>query len=86
MAFFSFIALALGMIAATDAAVPRTAFAAIQVQRGSRAYRRRDVRAAAVRVERDRTPARPRFIVTSFRRLLAPLTGAASPRAPASRC
>lgn len=86
MTFFSLIALALGMIAATDAAVPRTAFAAIQVQRGLRASRRRDVRAAAVRVERDRTPARPPFVATTFRRFLAPLTGAASPRAPASRC
>lgn len=85
MTFFSLIALALGMIAATDAAVPRPAFAAIAIQRGSRASRRRDVRIASVRVERDRGESSSRFITTTFRRFLAPLTGAASPRAPAPR-
>jgi len=85
MTFFSLLALALGMIAATDAAAPRPAFAAISVQRGSRASRR-DVRAAAVRVERDHCAARPRFRSAAVRRFLAPLTGAASPRAPAARC
>jgi hypothetical protein len=85
MTFLSLLALALGMIAATDAAAPRPAFAAIQMQRGSRASRRH-VRVAAARVERDRIGARPRFRTTSFRRFLAPLTGAASPRAPASHC
>lgn len=86
MTFFSLIALAFGMIAAADAAVPRPAFAAMAIQRRSRAARRAVRGAATVRNEHGRDEGRPRFRTVAIRRILAPLTGAAAPRAPASNC
>ena len=84
MTFFSLIALALGMIAAADAAVPRPAFAAMSVQRGSRASRRAVRAAVTSRVERDHGARIARFAAMPVRRFFAPLTGAVAPRAPAS--
>jgi hypothetical protein len=84
MTFFSLIALALGMIAAADAAAPRPSFAAIAIQRGSRASRRAVRAAIADRAERGHGARAVRLGATAVRRFLAPLTGAVAPRAPAS--
>lgn len=86
MTFFSLIALAFGMIAAADAAVPRPGFVMMSVQRGSRASRRAVRAAVTSRVERDHGARVARFGTMRVRRFLAPLTGAAAPRAPASCC
>lgn len=85
MTLFSLIALAFGMMAAAaDAAVPRTSFAAVAVQGGSRRAMRRGLpgSASARAIARDRQQARPRFRTSPLRRIIAPLTGAATPRAP----
>lgn len=84
MTLFSLLALAFGMMtAAADAAVPRRSFAAIAVQRGSRAARRAHPGVAAARaMARERRQPRPRFHVSPLRRITAPLSGAATPRAP----
>ena len=74
-----FIAVALGLL--TDAAVSRPALASVAVARDSRRLQR--ARQTAVRFARDARVRRPVFAPVSVRRLLAPLTGAASPRAPA---
>ncbi|HYR28835.1 MAG TPA: hypothetical protein VEU30_10240 [Thermoanaerobaculia bacterium] len=88
MTFFSFLALALGMAAATADRVPRQTVVLIAVARGSR-------RAAAVRVE-ERVAARVSFpparhsrvrvaVHRPLRRLMAPLRGTAAPRAPGAQ-
>jgi len=74
-----FIAIALSLV--TDAAVSRPALASVAVARDSRRSQR--PRQTAVRFARDGRPRRPWFARVSVRRVLAPLTGAASPRAPA---
>ncbi|MDQ3279824.1 MAG: hypothetical protein M3Q69_00260 [Acidobacteriota bacterium] len=85
MTLFSLIALAFGMMAsAADAAMPRPAFAAIAIHRGSRPSRR-VVRAASRVIATTRSETRRRNALRPLRRMLAPLTGAAAPRAPASR-
>ena len=74
-----FIAIALGVL--TDAAVSRPALASVVVTRDAR--RSQQVRQTTVRFARDGRARRPGFAAMSVRRVLAPLTGAASPRAPA---
>lgn len=83
MTFFVFLAIVLGAI--TEAASVRPVFASVAVardsRRGQRAIRigrRRFVRAAGAQ--------RSYFASLPIRRFLAPLTGAAAPRAPASCC
>ena len=82
MTFFSLIALAFGMMAAAaDAAVPRPSFASIAVERRAARRRARGVAVvhAVVRVAR---PKKPLCQPIALRRIVAPLTGAATPRAP----
>ncbi len=74
-----FIAIALGLL--TDAAVSRPALASVAVARDSRRAQR--TRYASVRFARDGRSRRPYFAAVRVLRALAPLTGAASPRAPA---
>ncbi len=74
-----FIAVALGLL--TDAAASRPALASVAVARDSRRLQR--TRQTAVRCERDGRARRSWFAPPGIRRVLAPLTGAASPRAPA---
>jgi len=86
MTLFSFIALALGMAAATADRVPRQTVALIAVARASRAAARVDERTAV------RTPspavrhARVRPNHRALRPLVAPLRGAAAARAPGACC
>jgi hypothetical protein len=75
-----FIAIALGLL--TDAAAARPALASVAVVRDSRRSQR--ARQTGVRSARDGRPRRSFFDAVSVRRVLAPLTGAASPRAPTS--
>jgi hypothetical protein len=83
MTFLSLIALALGMIGAADAAAPRPSFAAIAISRASRAQRRALSRVVpARRIPRERSESKPQFRTSPLRRIVAPLTGAATPRAP----
>jgi hypothetical protein len=83
MTFLSLIALALGMIGAADAASPRPSFAAIAVSRASRAQRRALARAVpSRRIVHPRNETKPLFRTSPLRRIVAPLTGAATPRAP----
>jgi hypothetical protein len=77
-----FIAIALGLL--TDVAVSRPALASVVVVRDSRRSQR--ARQSAVRFARGGRAQRPSFAAVSVRRVLAPLTGAASPRAPARGC
>ena len=77
-----FIAIALGLL--TDAAVSRPALGSVAVARDSRRAQR--ARQTAVRFARDGRVRRPWFATLRVRRVLAPLTGAASPRAPAPAC
>ncbi|HEX6096142.1 MAG TPA: hypothetical protein VF432_07455 [Thermoanaerobaculia bacterium] len=77
-----FIAIALGIL--TDAAASRPALASVAVVRDSRRSQR--ARQPAVRFARDSRVRRPSFDTLSVRRVLAPLTGAASPRAPTRGC
>jgi hypothetical protein len=74
-----FIAIALSLL--TDAAVSRPALASVAVARDSRRSQR--PRQTTVRFARAGRMRRPWFARVSVRRVLAPLTGAASPRAPA---
>ncbi|HYI11984.1 MAG TPA: hypothetical protein VEK57_23215 [Thermoanaerobaculia bacterium] len=76
------IAIVLGAI--TEAASVQPVFASVAVARESRGARR-GMAVPTVRViaDRDRPLPRPRFRTLSLRRFLAPLTGAAAPRAPA---
>jgi len=74
-----FIAIALGLL--TDAAASRPAPASVTVSRDSRRSQRAGQ--TTVRFTRDGRARRPWFASISVRRVLAPLTGAASPRAPA---
>lgn len=74
-----FIAIVLGVL--TDAAVSRPVLASVAVARDSRRSQR--LRRAPARYSRDGRARRPWFAPVSVRRVLAPLTGAASPRAPA---
>ena len=74
-----FIAIAMGLL--TDAAVSRPALASVAVTRDSRRSRRAG--RTTVRFARNGRVRRPWFAPVSIGRILAPLTGAASPRAPA---
>ena len=74
-----FIAIALGLL--TDAAVSRPALASVAIARDSR--RSHKARQTAVRSARDGRARRPWFASVAIARVAAPLTGAASPRAPA---
>lgn len=74
-----FIAIALGLL--TDAATSRPALTSVAIARDSRRSQR--ARQTTVRFARDGRGRRPWFAPVSVRRVLAPLTGAASPRAPA---
>jgi len=82
MTFCFFIAIALGLL--TDAAASRPALASVAVARDSRRLQR--ARQSGIRFSRDGRARRPWFAAVSVRRVLAPLTGAASPRAPARGC
>ena len=83
MTLFSFIALALGMVAATADRVPRTGVALIAVARGSRATAQRLEQRTAGRTP---TPAaRPARIRPDHRPLrppVSPLRGSVAARAP----
>jgi hypothetical protein len=86
MTLVSLIALAFGMMAAAaDAAVPRPAFASIRLERRSRAIRRA-VASGSPRTQPRERLSKPRFMAAPCRRIIAPLSGAASPRAPAAHC
>lgn len=74
-----FIAIALGVL--TDAAVSGPVLASVAVAQDSRRAHR--VRQTTVRFSRNGRARRSAFAAISVRRILAPLTGAASPRAPA---
>jgi hypothetical protein len=76
------IAIVLGAI--TEAASVQPVFASVAVARESRGARR-GITIPAIRFTAglDRNPPRPRLRTLPLRRLLAPLTGAAAPRAPA---
>lgn len=76
-----FLAIVLGAI--TEAASVRPVFASVAVARDSRRGRRA-IRVAPARTARVAAPVRPSFSSIAVRRFLAPLTGAAAPRAPAS--
>ncbi|HYK03409.1 MAG TPA: hypothetical protein VE974_16745 [Thermoanaerobaculia bacterium] len=83
MTFFVFLAIVLG--AFTEAASVRPVFASVAVARDSRRGHR------AIRIGRTRfvrSASEPRSYLSSLpiRRFLAPLTGAAAPRAPAPCC
>ena len=86
MTLFSFIALALGMAAATAERVSRPTAALVAVSRASRASARVEQRAAvrtsfpAVRQARAANGHRP------LRRLASPLRGVAAARAPGACC
>jgi hypothetical protein len=86
MTLLSFIALALGMAAATADRIPRPNMARVAVTRASRASARVEQRptvrtpAPAVRHARLRGDSRPQ------RRPVAPLRGAAAARAPGVCC
>ena len=83
MSIAFFIAIALGVL--TDVAVTRPALASVAVARDSRRAQR-TLRPAAMRLARQARAARVSFPPLPTRRLIAPLTGAASPRAPAPHC
>jgi hypothetical protein len=81
MTFFVFLALVLGAI--TEAASVRPAFASVAVVRDSRRGQRA-IRIGRTRFVRSAGASRSSFSSFPVRRFLAPLTGAAAPRAPAS--
>jgi hypothetical protein len=83
MSLAFFIAIVLGAI--TEAASARPVFASVSVARESRIARRASG-AVAVRFAgvRSRAASRPRYRTSPLLRLVAPLTGAAAPRAPAA--
>jgi uncharacterized MAPEG superfamily protein len=83
MSIAFFIAIALGVL--TDVAVTRPALASVAVARDSRRAQR-TLRPAAMRLVRQARASRLSFPLLAVRRILAPLTGAASPRAPAPHC
>jgi hypothetical protein len=83
MSIFFFIAIALSVL--TDAATARPVLASVAVARDSRRAQR-TLRSAPVRFRRGDDVPRARFLPLAVRRILAPLTGAASPRAPAPHC
>jgi hypothetical protein len=83
MSICFFIAIALSVF--TEAATARPVLASVAVARDSRRAQR-TLRSAPVRFRRDDDAPRPRFLPLAIRRILAPLTGAASPRAPAPHC
>jgi len=83
MSIAFFIAIALGVL--TDAAVTRPALASVAVARDSRRAQR-TLRPAAIRFARQARAPRVSFPALTVRRILAPLTGAAAPRAPARCC
>ena len=83
MSICFFIAIALGVL--TEATASRPVLANVAVARDSRRSQR-NLRVPAVRFARPGDAPRPSFVPLSIRRILAPLTGAASPRAPAAHC
>ena len=86
MTLVSFIALALGMAAATAERVSRPTVALVAVVRASRASARAGER-TAVRTPRPAVRrARPAHDQRPLRRLVAPLRGAAAARAPGACC
>ena len=82
MTLFSFLALALGMAAATADRVPRQAVVLIAVAKASRSARRVEQRVAVRRTFPVVRPARVRWDNRPLRRLLPPLRGTAAARAP----
>lgn len=83
MSLAFFIAIVLGAI--TEAASARPVFASVSVARESRLTRRASgVVAVRLGGARSRTSFRPRFRTSPLLRLVAPLAGAAAPRAPAA--
>jgi hypothetical protein len=83
MTFFVFLAIVLGAI--TEAASVRPVFASVAVARDSRRGHRA-IRIGRRRFARAASAPRSCFSSLPIRRFLAPLTGAAAPRAPASSC
>ena len=83
MSICFFIAIALSVF--TEAAVSRPVLMHVAVARDSRRSQRR-LRSAPVRFARRVDATRVSFLPPAVRRFLAPLTGAASPRAPAPHC
>jgi len=83
MTFFVFIAIVLGAI--TEAASVRPVFASVAVARDSRRGQRA-IRIGRTRSLRAANAPRSHFSSIAIRRFLAPLTGAAAPRAPAACC
>lgn len=83
MTLFSFIALALGMAAATADRVPRTVAPLAAVARASRASARAEERRTAVRtVSWPERSARVRCDARPLRRPVPPLRGGVAARAP----
>ena len=83
MTFFVFLAIVLG--AFTEAASVRPVFASVAVARDSRRGHR-TIRIGRTRFVRGGNGPRSYFPSLPIRRFLAPLTGAAAPRAPAACC
>lgn len=83
MTFFVFLTIVLGAI--TDAASVRPVFASVAVARDSRRGHRA-IRLGRTRFTRASSGPRSYFSSLPIRRFLAPLTGAAAPRAPAACC
>jgi len=83
MTFFVFLAIVLGAI--TEAASVRPVFASVAVVRDSRRGQRA-IRIGRTRSLRVANARRSHLPSLSIRRFLAPLTGAAAPRAPAACC
>ena len=83
MSICFFIAIALSVF--TEATVSRPVLANVAVARDSRRSQR-TLRSAPTRFRDADDAPRPRFLPLVVRRFFAPLTGAASPRAPAPHC
>ena len=83
MSICFFIAIALSVL--TEATMSRPVLASVSVARDSRRSQR-SLRSAPARFRRGDDAPAPRFLPFTVRRLIAPLTGAASPRAPAPHC
>jgi hypothetical protein len=83
MTFFSLVAIAFGMLASgAERAVPRLV-SPVAVERAARATRRRAHGGTSIRFERpSRAKIASRFQPLALRRVIAPLRGALTPRAP----
>lgn len=86
MTLFSFIALALGITAATADRVPRANVALIAVTSASRAADRVEVRSTVRTPSRVARHARARWDHRPLRPIVPPLRGAAAARAPGAGC